>query len=68
MKEKIVICLRGDIDRLAKGLAVQNAGGVGMIHVNDKNDDMVADIHTIPSTMISQESGRLLQSYMNSTK
>lgn len=39
-----------------------------MIHVNDKNDDMVADIHTIPSTMISQESGRLLQSYMNSTK
>ncbi|KAL0904715.1 hypothetical protein M5K25_026856 [Dendrobium thyrsiflorum] len=67
---KIVICLRGSIDRLVKGLAVHSAGGVGMIHVNDDDgeDKLVADPYIIPATMISHKNGLLLQSYMNSSK
>ncbi|XP_028552244.1 subtilisin-like protease SBT5.3 [Dendrobium catenatum] len=70
VKGKIVICLRGSIDRLGKALAVHSAGGVGMIHVNDVDgvDVLVADPYIIPATMISHKDGLRLQSYLNSSK
>ncbi|XP_073002951.1 subtilisin-like protease SBT5.3 [Typha latifolia] len=68
---KIVICKRGgEISRLEKGMAVLQAGGVGMILVNDdeSGSTLIADPHILPSTMISYRDGFVLASYMNQTK
>ncbi len=46
---KIVVCDRGTNARVDKSLAVQEAGGVGMILTNVNNNTLNADFHTIPS-------------------
>jgi len=45
---KIVVCERGVTARVNKSLAVQEAGGVGMILVNPTNNSLNADFHTVP--------------------
>uniref|UniRef100_A0A0D9X6Q0 Subtilisin-like protease n=1 Tax=Leersia perrieri TaxID=77586 RepID=A0A0D9X6Q0_9ORYZ len=70
VKGKIVVCIRGgDIDRLAKGKAVLNAGGAAMIHANAEmdGDELEADVHVLPATMITYKESLSLFEYMSST-
>nr|CAB3480695.1 unnamed protein product [Digitaria exilis] len=70
VKGKIVVCVRGgDIPRVTKGMAVLNAGGVGMILANDRmdGDDIVADPHVLPATMITYTEAVALHNYLTST-
>jgi hypothetical protein len=46
---KIVVCDRGNNARVNKSLAVQEAGGVGMILVNTSNNSINADFHFVPT-------------------
>ncbi|KAL5664868.1 hypothetical protein ACJX0J_024976, partial [Zea mays] len=69
-KGKIVVCLRGINPRVAKGEAVKQAGGVGMVLANDAStgNEIIADAHVLPATQIKYRDGLLLYSYVNSTK
>lgn len=66
---KIVICMRGQGERLKKGLEVQRAGGVGFILGNNKmyGKDVPSDPHFIPATGVSYENALKLIHYVNST-
>ncbi|KAL5231478.1 hypothetical protein ABZP36_030254 [Zizania latifolia] len=71
VKGKIVVCVRGgDIPRVTKGMAVLKAGGAGMILANDEmdGDDIVADPHVLPATMITYKEAVTLFKYMDSSK
>ncbi|TKW37427.1 hypothetical protein SEVIR_1G046500v4 [Setaria viridis] len=70
VKGKIVVCLRGINARVAKGEAVKQAGGVGMVLANDAStgNEIIADAHVLPATQIKYSDGLLLYSYLNSTK
>ncbi|KAJ1278389.1 hypothetical protein BS78_04G075700 [Paspalum vaginatum] len=70
VKGKIVVCLRGINARVAKGEAVKQAGGAGMVLANDVStgNEIIADAHVLPATHIKYSDGQLLYSYLNSTK
>ncbi|MCV2353687.1 S8 family serine peptidase [Paucibacter sp. B2R-40] len=59
---KVVVCTRGGNARVDKSLAVQNAGGVGMVLI-DNGAGLVADAHSIPSVHISAADGALVKTY-----
>lgn len=65
-----MVCLRGINPRVAKGEAVKQAGGVGMVLANDAStgNEIIADAHVLPATQIKYRDGLLLYSYVNSTK
>lgn len=65
---KIVICDRGGNARVAKGAAVKDAGGVGMIHTNteENGEELLADSHLIPATMVGQIAGDKIKAYVRS--
>ncbi|WVZ59900.1 hypothetical protein U9M48_009985 [Paspalum notatum var. saurae] len=70
VRGKIVVCVRGGaVPRVTKGMAVLAAGGVGMILANDRLDgeDIVADPHVLPATMITYSEAVSLRNYMAST-
>lgn len=70
VKGKIVVCVRGgEVPRVAKGETVLDAGGVAMILANDRMDgeDIVADPHVLPATMITYTEALSLYNYMSST-
>lgn len=77
VRGKIVVCRRGDsggggggdASRVAKGMAVLDAGGAGMILANGRMDgeDIVADAHVLPATMITYSEAVSLYRYMAST-
>ncbi|GER51456.1 subtilase family protein [Striga asiatica] len=60
VRNKIVLCDRGVNPRVEKGAVVKEAGGLGMILANtDKEgEELVADAHMIPATMVGAKSGR----------
>lgn len=51
---KIVLCDRGTTARTNKSLAVQEAGGVGMILANVSPSSLNGDIHSVPSIHVDQ--------------
>jgi len=63
---KIVACLRGISARLEKGLVVKDAGGIGMILGNapEDGDDLVADPHFLPATMVNANDAAAIFSYI----
>ncbi|XP_051135337.1 subtilisin-like protease SBT1.4 [Andrographis paniculata] len=67
-KGKIVICDRGGNARAEKGNAVHLAGGAGMIMANlaDSGEELLADAHFIPATMVGQIAGDQIRSYARS--
>ncbi|XP_073135146.1 subtilisin-like protease [Henckelia pumila] len=70
VKGKIVLCeIGGPIYRIAKGYVVRDAGGSGMILVNEKPDGYTtfADPHVLPAIDITYASGQRIKSYINST-
>lgn len=52
---KIVVCDRGVTARVNKSLAVQQAGGVGMILLNTSIASVNADLHAVPSVHLQYD-------------
>ncbi|XP_021900359.1 subtilisin-like protease SBT1.6 [Carica papaya] len=70
VRGKIVICDRGSSPRVAKGLVVKKAGGVGMILANgiSNGEGLVGDAHLIPACAVGSEEGDALKAYASSSK
>ncbi|KAF8026433.1 hypothetical protein BT93_F3038 [Corymbia citriodora subsp. variegata] len=70
VKGKILACLRGINERVDKGYQAALAGAVGMILANDEENgnDITADAHVLPAAHISFADGKVLFTYINSTK
>lgn len=66
---KIVLCDRGVNARVEKGSAVKLAGGAGMILANtaDNGEELLADSHLVPATMVGEKAGNIIRSYIRST-
>ena len=60
---KIVICQRGVTARVNKSLAVQQAGGVGMVLFNSPDSSLNADFHFIPTLHVNLADGLALKAY-----
>jgi hypothetical protein len=60
---KIVVCTRGNNDRVDKSRAVLNAGGVGMV-LADTGAGLVADAHFVPSVHVSAADGAAIKAYV----
>ncbi|XP_010530892.1 PREDICTED: subtilisin-like protease SBT1.6 [Tarenaya hassleriana] len=65
VKGKIVICDRGSSPRVAKGLVVKKAGGVGMILANgiSNGEGLVGDAHLIPACAVGSREGDKIKAY-----
>jgi subtilisin family serine protease len=63
---KIVVCDRGGNARVAKGSAVKQAGGIGMILANteENGEELIADSHLVPATMVGQAAGDKIRNYI----
>jgi uncharacterized repeat protein (TIGR01451 family) len=64
---EIVVCDRGTIPRLSKGDHVMEAGGGGVVHVNDEpaGTSLNADAFAIPGVHLSYEDGQTLKAWLN---
>jgi len=62
---KIVLCKRGDVNRVDKSLAVYVAGGAGMIlyNVNDVQS-LNTDNHWVPSVHVNYTQGTAIKAYI----
>jgi len=60
---KIVVCDRGATARVNKSLAVQEAGGVGMILVNTSPSSLNADFHFVPTVHLSHTDRAAIKAY-----
>lgn len=64
----IVLCRRGTNARAAKSLAVQDAGGVGMIlYENTDDNNQFTDSHWVPSVHIDNTPGLEIKSYIDAS-
>ena len=62
----VVLCRRGAIGRATKGLAVLEAGGVGMVlYNNDDADNLFTDTHWVPSVHVDNTHGLEVKEYIN---
>nr|QOQ34360.1 SBT7 [Nicotiana benthamiana] len=68
VRGKIVICDRGSNPRVAKGMVVNKAGGVGMILANgvSNGEGLVGDAHLIPTCAVGANEGDAIKSYIAS--
>jgi subtilisin family serine protease len=60
---KIVVCDRGTNARTNKSLAVQKAGGVGMVLVNTSPNSVNADFHFVPSVHLPDTNRTAVKAY-----
>ena len=60
---KIVVCERGTNNRVSKSLAVQRAGGVGMVLVNVTPNSLNADFHSIPTVHLADTDRAAVETY-----
>ena len=60
---KIVVCDRGVTARVNKSLAVQQAGGVGMILVNTSLSSINADFHFVPTVHLQSTDRAAVKAY-----
>jgi subtilisin family serine protease len=60
---KIVVCERGTNARVNKSLAVQQAGGVGMILVNPSPNSINADFHYVPTVHLHDTDKAAVEAY-----
>lgn len=61
---KIVVCLRGVYDRVAKSAEVARAGGVGMVLANPGANSLDADFHSVPTIHIDEVGTEKVFSYL----
>ncbi|KAJ7978608.1 Subtilisin-like protease-like protein [Quillaja saponaria] len=69
VKGKIVVCDRGSNPRVAKGLVVKKAGGVGMILANgiSNGEGLVADAHLLPTCALGANGADSVKAYISSS-
>ncbi|MET0322839.1 MAG: S8 family serine peptidase [Duganella sp.] len=67
VRGKIVVCQRGGNPRLDKSLAVLQAGGAGMVLVDD-GLGTIAEAHSVPTVHVSAADGALIASYARTTR
>ncbi len=60
---KIVVCDRGVTARVNKSLAVQEAGGVGMILLNTSANSINADFHFVPTVHLQNTDRAAVKAY-----
>ena len=60
---KIVVCDRGVTARVNKSLAVQQAGGVGMLLVNTSTNSLNADFHFVPTVHLQSTDRAAVKAY-----
>jgi subtilisin family serine protease len=60
---KIVVCDRGITARVNKSLAVQEAGGVGMVLVNTSTSSLNADFHFVPTVHLADTDRAAVKAY-----
>ena len=60
---KIVVCERGNNNRVSKSLAVQRAGGVGMVLVNVTPNSLNADFHSVPTVHLADTDRVAVETY-----
>jgi subtilisin family serine protease len=60
---KIVLCDRGVTARVNKSLAVQEAGGVGMVLVNTSVSSINADFHFVPTVHLQSTDRAAVKAY-----
>ncbi|MBI5964465.1 MAG: S8 family peptidase [Chloroflexi bacterium] len=60
---KIVVCDRGTNARVDKSLAVQQAGGVGMILLNTSTNSLNADFHYVPTVHLQVTDRAAVKAY-----
>jgi subtilisin family serine protease len=60
---KIVVCDRGTNARVDKSLAVQEAGGVGMILLNTSPNSLNADFHFVPTVHLQVTDRAAVKAY-----
>ncbi|MYM67790.1 S8 family serine peptidase [Pseudoduganella sp. FT55W] len=65
VKDRVVVCERGVNARKDKSVAVKEAGGVGMIMV-DNNNGLVFDVQSLPSVHVSTQDGDTIKAYVSS--
>lgn len=63
VKGKIVLCDRGVTARVNKSLAVQEAGGVGMVLVNTSASSLNADFHFVPTVHLQSTDRAAVKAY-----
>ncbi|KAK1561080.1 hypothetical protein Q3G72_034217 [Acer saccharum] len=68
VRGKIVICDRGSSPRVAKGLVVKKAGGVGMVLANgiSNGEGLVGDAHLLPACALGSDEGDAIKKYISS--
>jgi subtilisin family serine protease len=73
IKDKVVICRRGGVDsdgeplsRLSKGDIAKNAGAAGMIFINadEEFDNIVNDLHVLPTLHLNKTDGETLLAWL----
>ncbi|KAI5079122.1 hypothetical protein GOP47_0006793 [Adiantum capillus-veneris] len=68
VKGAAVFCDRGgDIARVFKGFAVQQAGGAAMILGNDEasGNELIADAHVLPATLVDHADALTIKEYIS---
>ena len=50
---KLVVCIRGVVDRVEKSFTVAAAGGAGMVLINPSPNSLNGDLHAVPSVHIA---------------
>ena len=60
---KIVLCDRGVTARVNKSLAVQQAGGIGMVLVNTSPNSINADFHFVPTVHLQSTDRAAVKAY-----
>ncbi|KAL1559955.1 subtilisin-like protease SBT5.4 [Salvia divinorum] len=70
VRGRIVVCLRGENARIAKGIEAARAGAAGMVLCNSQleGNDLSGDPHFLPAAHINYTDGLVLFAYINSTK
>jgi Subtilase family/Fibronectin type-III domain/PA domain len=66
---KVVLCERGVVSRVEKGLAVKEAGGVGVIIANQflDGEGVLPDAHLLPAVGLGFSAGKTVHEYIRTT-
>ncbi|PWF40446.1 S8 family peptidase [Massilia glaciei] len=63
---KVLLCERGVSARVDKGRAVAEAGGVGMVLI-DNGAGLVSEVHAVPTVHVAPADGEALRAYASAT-
>ncbi|KAL4390556.1 hypothetical protein AHAS_Ahas03G0156900 [Arachis hypogaea] len=68
-RSKIMVCDQKSSPKVAKGLVVKKAGGVGMIIVNgiSNGEGLVGNAHFIPTCAVDADERNMIKSHISST-